>query len=294
MRSGFPKKLENSFLGWPEKRAKKPGNFLFSKYINLPELVQSAIDEGLFGKHHNAMSLPADFLDPMLPKVVGSFGSTKALVETTPAMVMEKSDLLEIRLDILKNENSTAEPAIWSHLVGHPLLFTARRVEEGGAAPFTVKERIELLKLCLADAALVDIEVASIPEMGALITELQQLGIPWVASFHDFKKLPAREILDQAARAAREAGATVFKVAAKLSGPQDMASLADFQLADHGLLVSSMGMGPLAPVSRLMLAQCGSVLNYGYLGTTPTAPGQWDSALLKQAISRLAPFSPIP
>jgi 3-dehydroquinate dehydratase-1 len=51
-----------------------------------------------------------------------------------------------------------------------------------------------------------------------------------------------------------------------------------------------MGMGVLAPVSRLLCAQCGSVLNYGFLGETPTAPGQWDSALLKQAISRLAPF----
>jgi len=67
--------------------------------------------------------------------------------------------------------------------------------------------------------------------------------------------------------------------------------LADFQLTDHGLAVSSMGMGPLAPVSRQLLAQCGSVLNYGYLGNAATAPGQWDSALLKTAISRLAPFN---
>jgi 3-dehydroquinate dehydratase len=32
------------------------------------------------------------------------------------------------------------------------------------------------------------------------------------------------------------------------------------------------------------------VLNYGYLGETPTAPGQWDAAFLKQAIARLAHF----
>jgi 3-dehydroquinate dehydratase len=51
-----------------------------------------------------------------------------------------------------------------------------------------------------------------------------------------------------------------------------------------------MGMGPLAPVSRLLCAQSGSLLNYGYLGTTATAPGQWDAALLRQAIARLAPF----
>jgi 3-dehydroquinate dehydratase I len=51
-----------------------------------------------------------------------------------------------------------------------------------------------------------------------------------------------------------------------------------------------VGMGPLAAVSRLLCAQCGSVLNYGYLGETPTAPGQWDAASLKAAIGRLVPL----
>jgi 3-dehydroquinate dehydratase-1 len=79
-----------------------------------------------------------------------------------------------------------------------------------------------------------------------------------------------------------------FKVAARICSPTDVARLADFQLEDHGILVSSMGMGPLAPVSRLLCAQCGSVLNYGYLGETATAPGQWDAAILRAAVARLA------
>ena len=48
-----------------------------------------------------------------------------------------------------------------------------------------------------------------------------------------------------------------------------------------------MGMGVLAPVSRLLCAQSGSLLNYGYIGQTLTAPGQWDSLRLKQAIANL-------
>jgi len=42
----------------------------------------------------------------------------------------------------------------------------------------------------------------------------------------------------------------------------------------------------------LLCAQCGSLFNYGYLGNTATAPGQWDSALLKTAIERLEIFKP--
>jgi 3-dehydroquinate dehydratase-1 len=75
-----------------------------------------------------------------------------------------------------------------------------------------------------------------------------------------------------------------------LESPADLARLAEFQLEDHGLPVATMGMGPLAPVSRLLCAQCGSVFNYGFVGKTATAPGQWESALLKRAISKLLPL----
>ena len=119
---------------------------------------------------------------------------------------------------------------------------------------------------------------------------LQGRHIPWIASFHDFEKLPESAVLAQAAQLAKAAGASLFKAAARLQQPADLARLAEFQLADHGIAVATMGMGPLAAVSRLLCAQCGSGLNYGYLGKTPTAPGQWDAALLKLAIDRLVPF----
>jgi 3-dehydroquinate dehydratase-1 len=96
--------------------------------------------------------------------------------------------------------------------------------------------------------------------------------------------------LEAAAQQARAAGAAAFKVAARVDSPADVARLAEFQRSDQGLPLATMGMGPLAPVSRLLCAQYGSVLNYGYLGETPTAPGQWDCGLLKQAIARLAPL----
>ena len=137
---------------------------------------------------------------------------------------------------------------------------------------------------------MVDIEVASIPEMTELIKILKIRGIPWVASFHNFKNLPTPAALIAAARTAKAAGAGAFKAAARLHSPADLAGLADFQLADHGLPVATMGMGPLAPVSRLLCAQCGSILNYGFLGSTPTAPGQWNAAMLRETIAALAPF----
>ena len=150
------------------------------------------------------------------------------------------------------------------------------------------EERVALLRLALPDAALVDVEVAQLAAMAGVLRGAEACGVPWIASFHDFARLPADEVMAAAARAAREAGAAAFKVAARVHSPSDVARLADFQLADHGLPVAAMGMGPMAPVSRLLCAQCGSVLNYGYLGAAPTAPGQWDAGSLKHAIARLA------
>lgn len=223
-------------------------------------------------------------------RVVGSFGSLMDLQGSMAPAVAESCDLAEIRLDLLNPQAGGVDSSAWSHLAEVSLLFTARRLDEGGALALTPVERMNLLRQALAQAAWVDIEVASIREMSSLLDELAEKKIPWIASFHDFQGLPADAELKRAAQQALEAGAAVFKVAARLASPADLADLADFQLADHGIPVASMGMGPLAPVSRLLCAQCGSVFNYGYLGNTATAPGQWDSALLKTAISRLVPF----
>jgi len=102
--------------------------------------------------------------------------------------------------------------------------------------------------------------------------------------------LPATARLETLGRQALAPGGQVFKLAAHLPQRGDLARLADFQAASHGLPLATMGMGPLAPVSRLLCAQCGSVLNYGFLGGIPTAPGQWDCGLLRQAIAGLEPL----
>lgn len=224
------------------------------------------------------------------PRIVGSFGSAADLSKMIAAEASRQCDIAEIRLDLLSGPDGQSDAGSWSHLAGMPLLFTARRHEEGGALPLGDRDRMAMLEAVLDQAALVDIEVASIAGMAEFIATLKTRGIPWIASFHDFGKVPERSVLEDAAGRALASGAAAFKLAAMLEGPQDLAKLADFQLADHGLPVATMGMGPLAPVSRLLCAQCGSVLNYGYLGANPTAPGQWDAARLKQAVARLLPF----
>ena len=218
------------------------------------------------------------------PAVVGSFGNAAALRDSSLASVQAECDIAEIRLDLLAAESAETGHKAWQHLEGFPLLFTARRQDEGGALALDAKARIGLLGQALADASLIDVEVASIHEMSTLLDG----RVPWVASMHDFEKMPARDLLESALQTAVDAGAACFKVAAMMRSASDIITLTEFQNAEHEIPVATMGMGPLAPVSRLLCAQYGSALNYGFIGAAPTAPGQWDAALLKQAIAKLA------
>jgi 3-dehydroquinate dehydratase-1 len=209
------------------------------------------------------------------------------LAALRPDAVRRECDVLEIRLDGIASDAGSPDHSAWRGFANTPLLFTARRAEEGGIGSWSTARRMALLETALPDAALIDIEAASIADMQGVIRAAQRAGVPWIASFHDFTGMPEEKILLSALQSAKDAGAAVFKWAAMLHSPSDLVRLAEFQQQDHGIPVASMGMGPLAVVSRLLCAQCGSVLNYGYLGDEPTAPGQWDAGSLKRAMARL-------
>ena len=72
-------------------------------------------------------------LETPQPRVVGSFGSSLDLREASASSVRECCDIAEIRLDLLSAEDGETNPSRWAHLSEIPLLFTARRIEEGGA-----------------------------------------------------------------------------------------------------------------------------------------------------------------
>ena len=220
-------------------------------------------------------------------RVVGSIGGGASPRSCSRAEAEKACDLVEIRLDHGVAEGWAEDAESWAHLRGFPLLFTARRQDEGGAVPASPAQRRTLLQNCLADAALIDLEVASIDEMGDFPARLSAATVPWIASMHDFNGLPAWAGVERALERARQAGAAIFKFAARLHSTADLARLADFQSRDHGMPVALMGMGPLAAVSRILCAQCGGALHYGYLGPQPTAPGQWHAATLREVIRQV-------
>ncbi|MFK7851241.1 MAG: type I 3-dehydroquinate dehydratase [Akkermansiaceae bacterium] len=225
------------------------------------------------------------------PNVVGSFGDIESLREAKVETLANQCDIAEIRLDLIHDDVNKHGPLVWEHLKSFPLLFTARCQAEGSPINLDPFERTALLELALADASLIDIELDSVPEMHALIGKLASKNLSWVASFHDFEKMPSCDDLERKLEASKKLGAEIFKVASMMDSIDDVAKLASFQEKYSDGSLASMGMGILGPVSRLLCAQAGSALNYGYLGTKSTAPGQWSAEALFTNIHSLEPLS---
>ena len=151
----------------------------------------------------------------------------------------------------------------------------------------TVRERRELYAAFLDTATLVDIELRYAASMAETIHLAREKGVGLILSHHDFRRTPSLAKLRTLARRAREAGADIFKVAAMTYTARDLAVLMEFLASEKTRLpLSVMGMGAYGKVSRLVLAQTGSILNYGFLGT-PNASGQWPVETLKLRLGEI-------
>ncbi|MCB1225926.1 MAG: type I 3-dehydroquinate dehydratase [Verrucomicrobiales bacterium] len=194
-------------------------------------------------------------------------------------------DVVELRLDTVALEGGELKERVRE--VTQPLLVTARHPAEGGAASERAAERAAMLEPWLDRAAAMDVELRSLGEMRDLVRRAQAAGVGVAGSFHDFQRTPSDEILEGAAGLAEAAGVDLVKVATYLNSPEDLARLIRFVSAERRVRVSAMGMGPLGRVSRLVLAKCGSLLNYGYLGTQSNAEGQWPAEDLKSLMQKV-------
>ena len=219
------------------------------------------------------------------PLVVGAVSSADCLEGLSQVSLdAEECDILELRLD------SIALPVSEMHAHAErlplPCLITARHPDEGGTGGLSGLARAALLEAHLDVAALMDVELRSVEELLPVIRKAQALGIGVIGSFHDFEGTPDDEVLQAAVDFGVQYQLDAVKIAALLQGPGDLARLVALLGREQRVPLSIMGMGDLGRASRLVLAKCGSVLNYGFLGQS-NAPGQWPARRLKQLLTEL-------
>ncbi|MEI8310595.1 MAG: type I 3-dehydroquinate dehydratase [Verrucomicrobiota bacterium] len=209
------------------------------------------------------------------PPVVGIVDSPTALSEALK-LPAGSVDFLEWRADCMPSGLQIPRSRV-------PWILTVRHPREGGMRELSVQQRREIFAGLLPAADLLDVELRSFATLAGIIGSARSRQIRLVASFHDFKKTPSSGKLRDLATRARDEGADIFKLATRTETPADVCRLLDlFQSAPIPLAV--MGMGPLGFGSRILFAQCGSVLNYGWLHR-PNVPGQWPALELKRILA---------
>lgn len=195
-------------------------------------------------------------------------------------------DVVELRVDAMPagiGAGTLLQPQVM-----RPVLVTVRHESEGGLRPMRETERETLASFLLPLASALDWEIARMHEATDLLLAAKEDGVTLIASAHDFHKTPSLDELREKEQFARAMGADIVKFAFRLNSYEDMQIGIDLLRGAAGPM-AVMGMGPLGAASRLLYAQHGSKLVYGYLGETPTAPGQWSAELCLNALGSLTP-----
>jgi len=193
-------------------------------------------------------------------------------------------DLIEIRVDSLSFHLKELDRLLPQ--IACPLIITVRHPSEGGAHGLLTAERRELYSHFMPFATLMDVELRSLTALKSTIEEAKKRRVGLIVSDHSFQTTPSLAKLLLKQKRAFSSGATIFKLATLTSTSSQLSVLLALLQKPETRQRAVMGMGKFGPVSRLLLAQAGSFLNYGYLDT-PNASGQWEARELKKLIHRL-------
>ena len=216
----------------------------------------------------------------MRPKIVGVITSSADL---RYALAMrEPPDVFELRLDQLWRNLNQLESKI--PRLRRPIIITARDPREGGTNDRSLQQRADVLTRFLPYAKYIDVELRSARAFKELLALARKQNVRRILSFHDFKSIPPPRSLRTKASLAKASGADIFKIATRTDMPEQLARLINLLTdKDVDLPVSAMGMGKLGAISRLLLARCGSVLNYAFLRKAQVE-GQISIELLRSAL----------
>jgi len=217
------------------------------------------------------------------PLVVGTVHSPGGL-KLAKTLSIKQLDWVEIRVDQLGDLPSAR--ALSS--IAIPKLFTVRHPAEGGAVGWTPTERAALYERALPFSQALDLELRSFRELRRIRQLAQGASIPVIASWHDFRRCPDYKVLKEKCDRAKDAGASLFKVAVFLRGAGKISPLLELLEKGDGFPIAAMAMGPLGRSARLFLAAAGSRLVYGWLHR-PQVPGQYPALELRQRLAGAIP-----
>ncbi|MDW7726899.1 MAG: type I 3-dehydroquinate dehydratase [Candidatus Methanoperedens sp.] len=181
------------------------------------------------------------------------------------------ADILELRIDLLDEDEGAPETLNSLKNTGLPVIITNRMKQEGGAWEKSEDERIDVLLSLMPLADAVDIELCA-KDRDMVVKEAKKSGKTVIISTHDFEKTPETGVMKGVLEESFAAGADIAKLAVMPGSFDDALRLLDVTLHAKSA-VCTIAMGDIGKHSRVVAPIYGSVMTYGSVGTA-TAPGQ--------------------
>lgn len=190
------------------------------------------------------------------------------------------ADLWELRFDTFQNK-SVADliSEVKTMDASKPLLFTVRLQRDGGEWPTEFSgNRLPLWQEALQSGVdWIDIETEENQVLKDELVRLRDRYTPStqiLISHHDFKCSGHVEKLHIRLNQMQQYPADGYKMALTFESPQDELEMKNFLSSKPEKLISCFGMGAWGQNSRKQNPLLGATWTYGYVGDSPSAPGQ--------------------
>ena len=234
-----------------------------------------------------------------LPKIcVSVTGESREEIEKQARKIdAEKPDLVEWRADYFRDlddlEKVTEVLMSLQDILGDtPILFTIRSKREGGKGKLTAEKYRSVILYAAGrpEVSLIDIEGLN-PEINVelLISRVHELGMPVIASWHNFGKTPKKPELGLIFDRLERTGADILKVAVMPKKPKDvlrLMSVTEEKNRQISCPLVTMAMGDLGRISRVSGRMTGSAMTFGTVGEA-SAPGQLPVSDLKRIMKMI-------
>ena len=219
------------------------------------------------------------------PRVVAAGGEAELDALTQAA----GADIVELRADLFDDPRPETITAALARLrsAGRPIILTVRAASEGGR-PLDEARRHALYARGLPLVDAIDVEIASDALVAEVVPRARATGRTLLLSAHAFDAMPSEEALRATIARAAGLGADLTKIAAVAHDVDELQRLLVVTLGARDRHLVTLAMGPMGPLSRLVLPAAGSLLTYGHVGR-PTAPGQLGVGELAAELRRLYP-----
>jgi len=219
----------------------------------------------------------------------------EAILAQAKEVALAEPDLAEWRADYYADIRDREKMAglllqLQEVLGDIPILFTCRTVREGGRGQLPAEDYRSLLLWAAGrpEISLLDVEGMN-PEVntGILISQIRELGMPVIASYHNFSRTPKKADLELIFQRLEQTGADILKVAVMPKKPKDVMRLMNVTAQMHADLpcpVITMSMGDMGKLSRISGSITGSAVTFGTCGEA-SAPGQMPVSELKKMLA---------